>query len=105
MVISQRIFNILQGKKMSQKEFSEKTGIPQSTISDWKTKKTNPTIDKIIIICDVLEIEVMELLTGRTDYICLNKDSDEYMIISQYNRLDNNNKERMFKYINELQNL
>ena len=49
---------------MSQKEFSEKTGIAQSSISDWKRKKTNPVSEKILIICSVLDITPYELLGG-----------------------------------------
>lgn len=39
MLISEKIFHLLVKKGMSQKEFSEQTGISQSTISDWKRKK------------------------------------------------------------------
>ena len=42
MYIRDRIFQKLEELNMTQKEFSEKTGIPQSTISDWRKKKTNP---------------------------------------------------------------
>ena len=38
--ISDRIFELLKERGMSQKEFAEKTGIAESTISDWKRKKT-----------------------------------------------------------------
>jgi predicted transcriptional regulator len=34
MVISERIFPIMKKPRMTQKEFSKKTGIPESTISD-----------------------------------------------------------------------
>ena len=51
MTISERIFELLDKRGMSQKEFSEKTGIAQSSISDWKRKKTNPVSEKILIIC------------------------------------------------------
>ena len=49
---------------MSQKDFAIKTGIPQSTVSEWKTKKTNPTSDKIMVICHVLEVTPEWLLSG-----------------------------------------
>ena len=62
MVISEKIFRILEDKKMSQKEFAERTGISQSTISDWKRKKTNPSSEKIMIICEVLQISPYDLL-------------------------------------------
>lgn len=45
MTISQSVFKILDEMHMTQKEFSERTGIPQSTISDWRKKNTNPASD------------------------------------------------------------
>ena len=62
MTISERIFKLLQERGMSQKEFSDRTGIAQSSISDWKRKKTNPVSEKILIICDVLDVTPYELL-------------------------------------------
>ena len=56
MIISERIFKILKEKNMSQNEFAKRVGLASSTISDWKTKKTNPSADKIMDICMVLEI-------------------------------------------------
>ena len=55
---------------LSQKEFSEQTGISQSTISDWKRKKTNPSADKILKICEVLHIKVSEVWKAdkKNDY-------------------------------------
>ena len=61
MYIRDRIFQKLDELDMTQKEFSEKTGIPQSTISDWRKKKTNPTAEKVMIICKVLNIGVRPL--------------------------------------------
>ena len=55
-------FCALEKRGMSQKEFSEKTGIAQSTISDWKRKKTNPSADKIMIISDVLDVSPFDIL-------------------------------------------
>jgi len=62
MIISERIFKIMEKKKISQLELSKKTGIAQSTISDWKTKKINPSADKLMKICDALDISIEELL-------------------------------------------
>ena len=62
MNISGKIFELIREKGMTQKEFGKRTGIPQSTISDWKSKKLNPSSDKILIICDVLDVSPYELL-------------------------------------------
>ena len=56
MMISERIFVLLDRKGMTQKEFSKQTGISQSTISEWKRKNTNPSADKILKICEVLHV-------------------------------------------------
>lgn len=50
---------------MSQNAFAKKVGLASSTISDWKTKKTNPSADKIMDICAVLEVTPEQLLTGK----------------------------------------
>ena len=62
MKISEKIFLLMEKKGMNQFEFSKKTGITQSTISDWKRKKSNPSSDKIMKICEVLEVSPEELL-------------------------------------------
>lgn len=64
MTISGRLFETLRQREMSQKVFSEKTGISQSTISEWKSKRTNPTSEKIMIICKVLDVTPEWLLSG-----------------------------------------
>ena len=61
-------------------ELAEKTGISPSTISDWKRKKTNPSADKLKIICDVLGISLYELLGEQDsrrvmDYVVVNRES------------------------------
>ena len=63
MLISEKIYKYMEQKGMTQKEFSQCTGISQSTISDWRRKKTNPSADKILKICEVLNITPYELLS------------------------------------------
>ena len=65
MIISERIFKILKDKNMSQNAFAKQVGLASSTISDWKRKKTNPSADKIMDICMVLEVTSEQLLTGK----------------------------------------
>ena len=65
MTISERIFDLISKKGFTQKEFSRRTGIAESTISDWKKKGTNPVSDKILSICEVLEVSPYFLLSGK----------------------------------------
>ena len=65
MTISERILKVLKDRNMTQVEFAKQVGIATSTISEWKKKKTNPTADKIMDICNVLQITPEQLLTGK----------------------------------------
>ena len=65
MTISERILKVLKDRNMTQAEFAKQVGIATSTISGWKKRKTNPTADKIMDICNVLQITPEQLLTGK----------------------------------------
>lgn len=114
MQISERIYQYLAEKGMSQIEFSKRTGISQSTISDWRRKGTNPSSDKIMVICDVLGILPLDLLTGvdkdsqneeSVDYIVLNKESAEYQLIETYRDLDSDARKRLEGYMAALRDM
>lgn len=104
-----RILELLKEKGISQREFSDKTGIPQSTISDWRGKKLNPNADRILKICEVLEISVQDLLSGEEqhksvplDYVYIDKNSKEYNIIIEYRKLNRDDKRRLEGYLEAL---
>lgn len=109
MTISEKIFNIMSEKNISQKDFSEMTGISQSTISDWKRKGTNPASDKIMVICDALAVSVYDLLNEgqsescrQLDYVVIHKDSEEYFLLKQFRNMNRNTKERLHGYLEAL---
>ena len=108
MLISDRIFERLNEISMSQKEFALKTGILQSTISEWKKKKTNPSSDKIMTICSVLNVSPGWLLSGAEssrnksrykDYIIVDNKSEIGMLVEKYNGLSKSDRERVMGYM------
>lgn len=117
MLISERIFKILKDKNMSQNVFAKKVGLASSTISDWKTKKTNPSSDKIMDICAVLEVTPEQLLTGKDideDYVesSSKKSKNELeiskadvRIIEDIHGLKEAQRKRLKKYIEALKQL
>ena len=114
MTISENIFELLKRRGMSQKTFSERTGIAQSTISDWKRKKTNPVSEKILIICEVLNVTPYELLgctDGRglrsrpSDLIVVDKNSEQGEVICEFLSMDPSLQERMIGYMKALQEM
>lgn len=112
--VSDRIFDLLSEKKMSQKEFAQRTGIAESSISDWKRKKTNPVSDKILIICDVLDVTPYELLSGaehvgsrsrENDFFVIGKDTELGMMIEMYQKLDTKAQKRLMGYLEALKGM
>jgi len=104
--IGEHLITMIRSSGMTQKDFSERTGIPQSTISDWKGKKLNPSSDKILPICDVLGVSPYEVLAaGRKgkkynpDRIEIRTDSEEYALLELYRSLPARQKERVVGYI------
>ena len=107
----QKIFKLLETEKLSQKDFSERTGIPQSTISDWRKKNTNPASDKILIICEVLKVTPYDLLSGveeegrrsrKLKCKIIAETSEENLLLEMYDKLDRDQKNRLFGYLEAL---
>lgn len=117
MIISERIFKILKNKNMSQNAFAKEVGLASSTISDWKTKKTNPSADKIMDICAVLNVTPEQLLTGKgidEDYEerKAKKEKEELeisktdiRIIKDIHGMKEAQKKRLMKYMEALKQL
>ena len=116
MIISERIFKILKEKNMSQNAFAKQVGLASSTISDWKTKKTNPSADKIMDICRVLEVTPEQLLTGKgidEDFVdVMGEDKVEsrisqadMSIIQDIHGMKKEQRNRLMKYIEALKQI
>lgn len=112
MIISERIFFVMEKRKMTQTELSKKTGISTSTICDWKRKKTNPQSDCIMAISEALEVSPEQLLTGRgidPDYKDMDVDyditSEDVKILKQIHSLGDDQYRRLMAYLKALQKL
>ena len=112
MIISERIFCVMEQKNITQLELSRRTGIATSNISDWKKKKTNPKADCLLSICDALDITPEQLLTGKgidPEY----KDADmdyevtrsDIKILKQIHSLGDAQYKRLMAYMKALQKL
>lgn len=112
--ISDRIFELLKERGMSQKEFAQRTGIAESSISDWKKKKTNPVSDKILIISEVLGVSPYYLLSGAEHrgersrenmlYV-ISKDSELGILIETYQSLETGMQKKLQGYLEALADL
>ena len=112
MTVSERIFKIMDERGMSQIEFARATGITQSTISDWKRKKTNPASDKIMTICKILNVTPYEVLQDTPngkhavgvpkDCVVVSKDTRAYELLNSIDKLNDSQVERLLGYMSAL---
>lgn len=114
MIISERIFNIIEEKNITQTEFAKRVGIAPSTVSEWKKKKTNPSADKIMDICVALDVTPDELLTGRgideeKGFVKVEgKDRMtpvDWQLIEDFHGMKEEQKKRLLKYMEALKKL
>lgn len=106
MTVGERVLLLIHERGMTQKEFSLKTGIPQSTMSSWKGKRQNPSIDKLMTICDALDVDPYYLISATEfktevnhDYLTIYGKDEEYEILIDYRKLDRKGRDRLRGYI------
>ncbi len=109
MTIGERVLELVREREMTQKEFSEKTGIPQSTMSSWKGKKQNPSIDKLKVICVTLKVDPYYLISAtesnqtlNDDYLTVYRKDEEYDLLIEYRKLDRDQRNRLSGYLDAL---
>lgn len=111
MTISERLFQIMEMKGISQYRLAQMTGISRKTIYDWSVKGTNPGADKIMLICSALEITPEMLLSG--DNVVQEKKPlqgsvpdilSEQRLIESYRNCSESNKRRLLAYLIMLEN-
>ena len=112
MIISERIFYMMEKKNMTQLELSKRTGIATSNISDWKKKKTNPKADCLLSICDALEITPEQLLTEngidpeyKDEHANYEVTRSDIKILKQIHSLGDEQYKRLMAYMKALQKL
>ncbi|MBQ9504330.1 MAG: helix-turn-helix transcriptional regulator [Lachnospiraceae bacterium] len=107
MYVSDRIYKLMEARGLTQTEFCKRTGIPQSTVSEWRRKKLNPSIDRILSICDVLEVSPYELLqddskhslTHEVNYVVVSEGTPGYELLIEFRELTSLQQSRVMAYI------
>ena len=106
MTISERLFLIMEEKGISVPELARMTGISRHTIFDWQKKNTNPGSDKIMVICESLNISPEELLMGdkKNEKVSdISWEVDE-LILEGFTKLSDIKKKRLLAYMSMLNN-
>lgn len=114
MTISERVLKVLGERDMTQAEFAKLVGIAPSTICEWKKKKVNPNSDKIMDICNALQITPEQLLTGKgieDEEVTVSAISEsrftpqDIRILEDYHGLKEEQQKRLMAYMEALKKL
>lgn len=63
----ERLLEYRNREGLSQEKLAEKVGVTRQTVSKWETNQSVPDFDKIIPLCEALEISTEELIKGEKE--------------------------------------
>lgn len=65
LLIGAKIQEYRKKQGLSQEEFAAEVGVTRQAVSKWETDKAYPDLDKLVTICDILQIGITELIYGE----------------------------------------
>ena len=104
----------LAERPITQNQSYEETGILQRTKKEKKKKKTNPTSEKIMVICKVLDVTPEWLLSGiekngsrksRADWYVVGKKTELGHLINAYNNMGKDRRNRLMGYVEAIESM
>ena len=89
-----------QARGWTEDQLSERSGLPQSTISSWYRKNMVPTVPSLEKICDAFGITLSQLFAGDDTPITLTAKQKE--ILQRWDRLSEEQQEVIFQLIDKM---
>ena len=65
LLIGARIQEYRKKAGMNQEEFAERLGVSRQAVSKWERDKAYPDLDRLVCICELLDVQVGELIYGK----------------------------------------
>lgn len=93
----ERILEQTEQLGITGKQLGNLLGLKKSPLTDWKNKKSSPTLEQLIKMCDIFATSADYLLYGKTD--ALSKDQQE--LIETYENLDRRGRHKIHSVIYE----
>ena len=63
--IGSRIQVYRKKAELSQEEFADKIGVSRQAVSKWERDKAYPDLDRLVCICEILDVQMDELIYGE----------------------------------------
>lgn len=78
-------------------QLGDMLGLKKSPMTDWKNKKSSPTLDQVIKMCDIFATSADYLLFGYENNLTAN----QLELLRTYNSLDSRGQHRVHTIIYE----
>lgn len=65
LLIGERIQEYRKACGFNQEEFAEKIGVSRQAVSKWERDKAYPDLDRLVCICEILNVSIDELIYGK----------------------------------------
>lgn len=89
-----RITELCIKKGINGKQLGELLGLKKSPLTDWKNKKAKPTVDQIIMMCEIFATSTEYILLGKE---CQELEPEEQALLAAYRRSDERGKRNIMK--------
>ena len=110
MEFSERVLQARKAKGMSQEKLAELVGVSRQAVSKWETGEAKPDVDKLIAICETLELRMDYLCFGKQDEPCKQElhsteNAEQEQKKQSQNKNDRLEKSVFFQYQHQRANL
>lgn len=104
MTICERMFDIMEKRGVTAYVLAQKTGLSNSTLSNWRTRNTDPPSKYIVPICEAIGCSVEYLLTGADtgETSSLNVTCDELEMLDLYRRMSKRDQLLLLGHLQEI---
>lgn len=69
---------------LNQEEFADKLGVSRQAVSKWERDKAYPDLDRLVCICEILDVQVGELIYGNSE---VSSETEETWVSYQANNV------------------
>lgn len=84
------------------KELGILLGLKKSPLTDWKNKKSCPTLEQVSLMCEIFAVSADYLIFGKSPSLS----NDETILVKNYRQLDSFGQQRIQTFIqDELQRI
>lgn len=106
MTVAERIINLIDSNNVKQKDFALAIGTKEQTVSAWRKRGSNPSVDLIVPISRFFDISVEYILTGENaTKSAPHLTKDEKELLENYRLLDDKQKKAIISHSESLAEL